>query len=476
MNKTLFIFLILMISVFSVPNMSYASSGSCTPTSPYLYCYYNNNYDGDVKIQATGLYSNYYDGKRYIANDITVNCRGDKLYLYNGAGSINCGSSGCTNVLNSYSAGTYIIKLNDYAPLSPTFVCWDGFGTDGYVWQSMYWSTTYYKSVNECSTDASCGVTQYCSKTNPYQIQCSNLLCKTGEVIIDHKCITPTIPVYCTLAGKDTLSACQLYLSQNIDLLIGDLDDKIEIIKTLEADVQTKVDMINLLTTDLAEKARIVNELTTNLAERQAYIELLTSNIEEQTVMIVALENTVAEKAVIIQGLQTTIENQVYMINKLTTNLAEKAEMIKALNVQNEVQAELMMLMEESFERQAGILREMDLTIEEDARIINNMNLELEDQATFIKELRLQIVEETKIINNLQLSNDDQKEMIALLSSNLEETKAYVSELELKEYNLEQIIEQLRLEKEQVEQQKIYIALGFISMITLFILFRKRKK
>ena len=456
--------------------MSYAASGSCSPTSPYLYCSYNNDYDGSVKIQSTGFYINYYDGRGYLASDTTVKCDGDKLYLYNGASSVSCGSSGCSGVLNSYSAGTYTIKLNDYAPLKPTFVCWDGFGSAGYVWYSMSWSTTYYKSINECSSDASCGATQYCSKSNLYQIQCSNLLCKTGEVIIDHKCITPSIPAYCTLAGKTTLSACQLYLSENIDLLLGDLDDKVETIKILNADIQTKVDMINLLTTDLEEKAQIVNELTTNLDERQAYIEKLTTNIDEQTVMISALENTVTEKAVIIQGLQTTIENQVYMINELAANLAEKAEMIKAFQVENDVQAALIKEMESSFERQAVIVREMGLTIEEDALIINNLDLELEDQAKFIKELRLQIDDETKIINNLRLSNDEQKEMISLLSSNLDETKEYIKELELKEFELEQVIEQLRIEKEQAEQQNIYIALGFIGMIILFILHRTRKK
>lgn len=476
MNKLLIIFMLLVVSLFNVPDMVNASSGSCTPTSPYLYCYYNNDYDGDVKIQATGLYSNYFDGKRYIAADITINCQGDYLYLYNGAGSISCNGYGCTGSIGKLNDGTHIIDLNKYAPVSPTFVCWDGFGTGGYVWKSLYWSTTYYKSVNECSSDASCGATQYCDNTNPYQVQCSNLLCASGEVIVDHKCITPTIPAYCTLADKTTLSECQLYLSQNIDLLIGDLDTKVETIKSLQADIQTKVDMINLLTTDLEEKAQIVNELTINLDERQAYIEKLSSNIEEQTVMISALENTVAEKAVIIQELQTTIENQVYMINELAANLAEKAEMIKALNVENEIQAELIKQMEDSFERQAIIVRELGLTVEEDARIINNLDLEVEYQAIFIKELRLQIEDEIKIINNLRLTNDEQKEMIALLSSNLDETKAYVAELELKEFNLEQVIEQLRIEKEQAEQQKQYIIIGGIGFFMVLFFLLKRKK
>ena len=479
MNKLSFILLILMVSLFGIPDMSYASSGSCTPTSPYLYCYYNNDYDGDVKIQATGLYLNYYDGRGYFASDITINCQGDKLYLYNGAGSINCGASGCTGVLNSYNAGVYKINLNNYAPLKPTFVCWDGFGTNGYVWKSMYWSTTYYKSVNECSTDDSCSATQYCNIVNPYQIQCSNLLCEPGEVIIDHTCITPTIPAYCTLAGKDTLSECQIYLTQNIDLLVGDLEDKVEAINILQVDIQTKVNIINLLTTDLKVKAQIVNELTENLAERQVYIEKLTVNIDEQTIMIAELENTIAEKAVIIQGLQSSIENQAYMINELTINLAEKAEMIKAFKVENEVQAELIMLMEESFERQAGIVREMGLTIEEDAQIINNLDLELEDQAIFIQELQLQIDEETKIIERLYLSDNDQKELITLLSSNLNETMEYVKTLELKEANLEQAIEQIRLEKEQAEQaeqQKTYLALSLVGIILLFVIYLNRKK
>jgi len=61
-NKNYFVLGILLMSMF-IMNVDFTEASTCNPTSPYITCYYNSDYDGYAKIQTTGMYSNTFDGK-----------------------------------------------------------------------------------------------------------------------------------------------------------------------------------------------------------------------------------------------------------------------------------------------------------------------------------------------------------------------------------------------------------------------------
>ena len=467
------IFLVLILALSMVFIADEVKAETCSPSGDYTTCYVNSDYDGYAKIQTTGMYRYLYDGKRYISRDITVECTGDRLYLYNGKGNIDCGPTGCSGVVNSWADGTRTIEIDSYAPISPAFVCWDGFSNDGYVWQSNTWSYVYYAQVQECTTDAACGETEFCDDSNPYEITCANLNCASDEIIIDHKCVTPEIPTLCQNAGITDYYECQIYLAEHINDLQGDLQTKVDQINQLEADIDEKAEIINQLTTDLEVKAQIIENLTTKLEERKAYIEELTTNIDEQTQIINSLENTIEEKAVIIAGLQEEIQNQAQMINELTDNLEEKAVLVKSLQVENERQAELISEMESSFERQADIISRMNNTIEEDADIITSMNESLEHKAQLIKELRLKLEDEQELVKNLRLTVEDQETIVANLRRNLNETQSYVDELELNEDRLQDKIDRL-----ETRNTAIYIFFGvaIATFVGAVVYVRRRRR
>ena len=148
MNKKYFLLLFLVIFSIIVIQTNDVEAGKCSPSSGYRTCY-ENTASPRVKIETTSMWSWTYDGKKYIARDITVKCPGgDRLTLYSSPGKINCGGGGCSGGLNSWNGqGPWTIKIENYAPISPTFVCFDSSGGD-WVWQSTYWSNTYYKKAN----------------------------------------------------------------------------------------------------------------------------------------------------------------------------------------------------------------------------------------------------------------------------------------------------------------------------------------
>lgn len=475
--KVYLLIMLMVVSLISI--MTVEAASSCTPRSGYDSCWSYSN----VKIHSTDVYGWSYGGVRYIDESSThypikTYCDGgDNTYFYKSNSKVSCSETGCSGATNTQGSGARTWDIAASAPLTqPAFVCYDSSSTS-WAWVSVYWSATYKKVIKQCTTDSECGVSQFCDGTNPYEVQCANLNCAATQIVIDHKCVTPTFPVLCQNAGITDYVKCQSYLAANIDVLQGDLDSKVAQIGELQVDISAKAQLITKLTGDLAQQTNIINNLTTNLNERLAYIEILSKNLEDQSIMINGMENTIAEKAIYIKELQSNIDNQVYLINQLTSNLEEKALLVSQLTVENSIQAELIQKMEESFSRQSEIVKNLNLTVEEDARLISEMDLTVEQQADIINNLQLTLAEEVALIEKLNLKISDQEEIVARLSSNLEEAQKMAQLLKLDNEELKKAYDDYVNKTKQ--NQSIYliiIVLLIASVVWMFLLRKKRRR
>jgi len=472
MNKIFLGSIFIIMLVFTISSAT--ATTSCTPRTGYDFCYT----DGTLKIHGTYIRGWFYNNINYIDTSYNyphkVYCEGgSQTHFFKDLKDLKCGST-CSGQVDTKTTTPAYFFIGDFTPLNnPTFVCHKSGSSWRYIY--YYFGDKWDSRINECQTDGDCKVTQFCSKTNPYIVQCAELNCDSSQIIVDHKCVSPTIPELCQLAGINDIIGCQKYLSEFLDILQGDLDSKVKQISDLQISIEEKSILITKLTSDLEKQTEIVNKLTTNLNERIEYIKELTSNLEEQSLMISYLENTIAEKGIIIKNLQLNLEEQVYIINQLTSNLVEKSILINQLTVENEIQAELIKQMETSFSRQIDIIKNLNLTIQEDAGLIKKMNLTLDQQAELIRSLNLKIEEEIELVRLLNLKISEQEIIISKISKNLEDAKRYADELKLDNERLLKLIEE---EERRMKMEKIIygVVIGVLFIIILYMIWGRKKR
>jgi len=438
-----------------------SDSGNCNPSSGYEHCVDGYSTYGSatssVKLQLSGLYGQNKNGKWYVADDFEMKYSGDcdYLYLYDNYRKSQCGENGCNGYITKLSSsGT--IRIADYTPLQPAFVCWDRKDKGGY-WSWVYvcweWDNVWYKSDFKCNNDDDCGNNQYCGTIDTGS-ECMELGCGPTEDVINHQCTNVEMPEICQEAGITNIYTCKDYIIEFADILANDLQGKIDTIAQLDLDYQEKLEMI-------------IN---------------LSNSIEQQDYMIAEFELTITDLAQEIQDLNWTVQQQIEYIrlfnltideyaadiNRLTDNLAIKAQLVAGLKVENAIQAELVKKITESFANQGAILAQLNLTVQDDAEIIQHMTDNAVEQGQIIAGMELNLDEQIEIVTEMTKITDRQLEIIAELTDNQVIQNQLIDKLQEKTDIDDETIQALKkqvLDKQQ--ETKTYIKASIIISIIL---------
>ena len=221
----------------------------------------------------------------------------------------------------------------------------------------------------------------------------------------------------CPLPGNKTIMGIEF--SSGVNVSLADFPDDVAfctqnpvIIKDMNNQVVGKTDQPYIDLDDGKEVSvpegqsyifiYITEDPSIDLQDKIDLIKSLEGDIQTQANILKQLNLTLQENVVLIDGLKLSIKNQAIFINQLTENLATKAYYVSQLQAENELQAELIKEMEDSFTRQGGILRKLNKTTEDDAKIIQSLSTELDSQKKISEQLGLDNTKLQRLVKELE--------------------------------------------------------------------------